>query len=466
MEPEPRYLADVLERHSGSFSEGTVNSLFLTESQCSEIEANLAATPDLETVLIVSGSVRSQGDVARFVVRDLDVPDAAAYNRRSAIAAELTSQYLGPVVRRRRGVHGFIGFIHCHPGRARPKFSALDDRGEGALAPFLERQFDSSLHVSMIVGAEEWTARQIGTSAPLRVVRVGRHITELTAAESISLELSHERQVQVFGAEGQRALARLRFSVVGLGGTGSLVAQALAYLGVRQLRLLDFDTVELSNLNRLIGARPVDVGKSKVSVVAAHLNAIAPDCKVDAVVGDVTGSDVALSLLEDDIVFSCTDSHGSRAVLNQLAYQYYLPCFDTGVSIHSAADGHVQRVTGRAQMLSPGLGCLTCGSLLDPDEVRRDLMTPAQRRADPYFVGQRIPQPAVVSINSTAASLSVTMALAAISRFPVSARMQVYDAMQGTVRSTQISPVADCIVCSKRGALGRGASWHLPTRSS
>jgi len=440
-----------------------VNSILLTEYQCAQIEARFLSELDVETVLLISGSVTKQGGGNRFVVRDLLVPEAAAYSRRTRSAAELSSEYLGPVIRRLRSEHGFVGFIHSHPGSTAPNFSAFDNQGEAMLAPFLQRQFGSTAHVSMIFGTEAWKARQIGTSAPVRVLRVGRHITELTASEPSSINMLHDRQVQVFGIEGQRLIQRLRFSIVGAGGTGSVVAQMLAYLGAKYLRLVDFDSVDATNLNRLIGARPADVGKLKVEVVAAHLHAIAPDCVIEPVVGDVTNSDVALGLLETDVIFGCTDSHGSRAVLNQLAYQYYAPCFDTGVSIHASND-RVVRITARAQMLSPGLGCLTCGALLDPDEVRRDLMTPAQRRADPYFIGQRVPQPAVVSINSTAASLSVTMALGAISGFPVTARLQLYDAVLGAVRSAQIGSVADCVVCSERGALGRGRSWDLPTK--
>jgi molybdopterin/thiamine biosynthesis adenylyltransferase len=193
------------------------------------------------------------------------------------------------------------------------------------------------------------------------------------------------------------------------------------------------------------------------------MRSVSPDIAVVETRGDVGSLDVARRLVEDDVVFSCTDSHGSRAVINQLAYQYYLPCFDTGVSIY-AKDGDVSRITGRSQMLSPGLGCLTCGNLLDADEVRRDLMTEAQRRSDPYFVGERVNQPSVISINSTAASLTLTMALGAITGLPVSPRMQVYDAMAGSVRNVQVEPLPDCIVCSPRGALGRGDSWDLPAR--
>jgi hypothetical protein len=116
-------------------------------------------------------------------------------------------------------------------------------------------------------------------------------------------------------------------------------------------------------------------------------------------------------------------------------------------------------------MLAPGLGCLTCAELLDSDAVRTDLMTDYERQADPYFMASAAPQPAVMSINATVASLAVTMFLGAIADIPVDARFQLYDAIRGTVRPVRHDPVAACVVCSQRGALGRGDEWPLPTRN-
>jgi molybdopterin-synthase adenylyltransferase len=439
-------------------------NVVFTEAQSAFVQERFAIDANVETVLILAGIVCDTKGLPRAIVRNVIEPEPSAYRRRTSTSAELRSEYLGPTIRNFRTDNNFVGFIHSHPTSLAPQFSSFDDRGEAMLAPFLNREFGSDRHVSMIYGSQSWAARRIGTSEIARVFRIGRDITELTAGDANSAALRHDRQVLAFGSEGQAALQRLRFSIVGAGGTGSLVAQSLAYLGAKYIRLVDFDTVDLTNLNRLIGAAPADVGKKKVEVVGRYVNSIAPDCQVDVIAGDVTSASVALGLIDTDVVFGCTDSHGSRTILNQLAYQYYLPCFDTGVSIYASA-GKILRITGRSQMLSPGLGCLTCGSLLDPDEVRRDLMTPAHRRADPYFVGERVAQPAVVSINSTAASLSVTMALSAISGLRSEARLQVYDAVHGTVRSAQISPVEACIVCSSRGALGRGTTWGLPARA-
>src|SRR3546814_2368157 len=94
---------------------------------------------------------------------------------------------------------------------------------------------------------------------------------------------------------------------------------------------------------------------------------------------DVCSSDLqAARIAGCDFIFLCTDSHASRAVVCQAAYQYLVPVIDMGVSV-STADGAITHVTGRVQMLAPGLACLTCTGALDGEQVRREMLTPEQQ---------------------------------------------------------------------------------------
>jgi len=270
-------------------------------------------------------------------------------------------------------------------------------------------------------------------------------------------------QVRAFGAAGQQRLQSFRVGIIGLGGTGSVVAQQLAYLGVRSFLLIDPETVEESNLNRLVLASRPDVGRSKVEVAQEGIQQIRQDVEVETVNDTILRVSIAKKLLDTDVFFCCTDTHGSRAILNQLSYQYLIPGFDLGVVIQ-VVDGRVTHITGRVQMLAPGLACLVCSEVLDPEQVRRDLMTEAQRRADPYIVGAVEPQPAVVSINSAVASFAVTMYLAAAAGVPVKTRHQIVRFESGMVRPIANEPAPQCVVCSRTGALARGHSWSLPGR--
>ena len=273
----------------------------------------------------------------------------------------------------------------------------------------------------------------------------------------------HDRQVRAFGKAGQQALQRLRVAVVGLGGTGSFVTQELAHLGVSDFLLIDPDSVESSNLNRLVGSTQMDVGAPKVDVAARLIRSIVPTSQVEAIVGDVIKARTAQELTNVDMIFGCTDSHGSRAVLQQVGYQYLIPIIDMGVTI-AVVDSRITHVYGRVQLLSPGLPCFHCSHLLDSEQVRRDMMTAFERQSDPYIPGAAEPAPAVISLNGTVASLAITMLLSTVAGVPGSARHILYNAMKPALRSIGGSPEPTCYICSRTGALAKGDEWPLQAR--
>jgi hypothetical protein len=103
--------------------------------------------------------------------------------------------------------------------------------------------------------------------------------------------------------------------------------------------------------------------------------------------------------------------------------------------------------------------------LLDSETIRRELLTPEARAADPYIVGIHEPQPSVVSLNGTVASLAITMFIGLVTPAPIDARLQIYDGINGTVRNMAGRKDESCFVCSSEGALARGDGWPLPTRT-
>jgi molybdopterin-synthase adenylyltransferase len=137
---------------------------------------------------------------------------------------------------------------------------------------------------------------------------------------------------------------------------------------------------------------------------------------------------------------------------------------DVGVVI-AATNGQVTHVAGRARLVGPSLGCLVCENILNSEEVRRDFLTEDEKKRDPYILGGHEPQPSVISLNSTVASLGITMFLNSVAGIPGTARFLNYDALSGRTRPVEIIPHPKCVVCSPTGALARGQSWELPTRN-
>lgn len=431
-----------------------------------ELEALHAAAGDRDVETCAVGFVcpaGSPGGDTRFVVRELREVPEAAYLRRTSTSAVLAPQYCIEVANSARAQGMGVLFAHTHPGTVPLEgFSTVDDDGERQLREYFGRRVPNATHFAAVLTKNNVFCRVLGHTARIPVVAIARTLMLPVATSSDSLA-QYDRQVRAFGAEGQQILRDIKVAIVGLGGTGSVVAQQLAHLGVLRYTLIDPDTVEASNLNRLVGAANADVGARKVAVASRQIVALQPQARCVEVVGDVVDEDIAALLPDVDFIFACTDSMASRAVLNQLAYQYLVPCIDVGVAV-GIADRQVQYITGRTQMLSPSLACLVCTELLDAEQVRRELLSEEQRKRDPYIVGATVPQPAVISLNSTMSSAAVTMFLAAVTGMPSNARMVIYDAIRGALRPNAMVPRPHCIVCSHDGALARGATWKLPTR--
>ncbi|WP_189524196.1 MULTISPECIES: ThiF family adenylyltransferase [unclassified Mesorhizobium] len=210
-------------------------------------------------------------------------------------------------------------------------------------------------HLALVIGPDGCRARRLGIAHEIPVWEIGACARALAypGLPEIST-LAHDRQVRAFGPRGQAIISHIAVAIIGLGGTGSAVAQQLAHLGVRRFILIDPDVVEMTKLNRLVGATPADIGRPKAEVAARHIRSINSKAEITALRADIVDEASLPALYGADFLFLCTDSHASRAVVGQLAYQFLLPCIDMGVSI-TVRENAITHGTGRTQMLAPGL---------------------------------------------------------------------------------------------------------------
>lgn len=423
----------------------------------------------VESAAIGLATVAHSDSSTRLILRELRFAADSDYSQRSLVGAELTPRFVAEAVAdaRRDGLR--CVFLHTHPHALNASFSSTDDRGERVLHGFLSRRTPHVQHLAMVVTPHHSCARVLGTDTAADISIVGRTVfhelpsTPSSTPEQPATDLTvFDRQIRALGREAQLCLARLRVAIVGLGGTGSVAAQQLAHLGVRNFVFIDPDVLERTNLNRVAGACEHLVGTPKVDVAVQHVASISSDIRCEVLRQDVMANTALAHLTNVDAVFCCTDSHGSRYVLNELAYRYLIPCVDIGVAI--IVKQGVDRISGRVQLLSPGLPCLMCQGTLDPAAVRCDLMSELERANDPYVVGAVVPEPAVMSINSTVVSLGVTMFLATFAGLPSSARYLRYDGIGSTVRAATSTAHSGCVTCSRRGSFASGDSLPLPGR--
>lgn len=147
--------------------------------------------------------------------------------------------------------------------------------------------------------------------------------------------------------------------VVGCGALGNEVLKNLVLSGVRHLTLVDFDTVEESNLTRSVFFRREDAlsRRLKVDVLAGRLRELAPEVEIRTVAGDIA-FDVGLGLIEAmDVVVSCVDSRWARFMINRHCNRTGRPWVEGGITVWE----------GSARVFIPGRNCYACA--LDEDAI-------------------------------------------------------------------------------------------------
>ncbi len=125
-----------------------------------------------------------------------------------------------------------------------------------------------------------------------------------------------QRTELLLGEAAMARLAQTRVAIFGLGGVGGWCAEALVRSGVRQLLLVDYDTIAESNINRQIIATTATIGRVKVEAVAQRLREINPEVQVEVRAEAYTEANAATFSLESyDFVIDAIDSVADKATL-------------------------------------------------------------------------------------------------------------------------------------------------------
>jgi molybdopterin/thiamine biosynthesis adenylyltransferase/proteasome lid subunit RPN8/RPN11 len=312
-------------------------------------------------------------------------------------------------------------WFHTHPGLdAIPRPSSHDREVDRQIADLFRIRTGSSYYGTLIFSPRSAGCAFTGTIHPEdgnvesidRIWVVGDSWKLLSSFNSDRADIPtlFERNVRAFGPDMQLALRELHVAIVGCGGTGSSVAEQLVRLGVRNFTLIDNDTVSESNVTRLYGSTPNDVGFPKVEVVAQHLTRIASDARCRSIQGMISLQHIAFELTSADLVFGCTDDNAGRLVLSRLSTYLLTPVIDLGVLLSSSEDGTLSDINGRVTVLSPGSACLVCRDRIDLQRAAAELMTPDERRRlqdEGYAPALAGVEPAVVAFTTAVAAAAV-----------------------------------------------------------
>jgi molybdopterin/thiamine biosynthesis adenylyltransferase len=223
------------------------------------------------------------------------------------------------------------------------------------------------------------------------------------------------------GGQGQQALKAARVLIVGAGGLGAPAALYLAAAGVGTLRIVDPDTVELSNLQRQVLFVTDDVGVAKVDAAAPRLAALNPEIAIEPARGWFEAGTAPELVAGCDLVLDGTDNFETRLAVNAA-------CVAAGVPLISGAIG---RWTGQVGVFA-GRPCYRC---LVP-EIPPDAETCV----------------AVGVVGALAGVIGSLMAVEAIKLIAgageaLTGRLLIYDALAAETRNVRLAADPECPVC-------------------
>ena len=390
--------------------------IVMTEADYERVWNHLVASPK-EGFAFLLCHHEEAGLQPVFVVRDIVIVDHRdTYADDEGIT--ISDTVVDKVINQASATHLAIVEVHSHDAGP-PTFSRTD---RTRLLPFATFALESVPHrpYGATVWADnylygEWFALHEGevvSGVIESACVIGRSLRQVKSGEEGAHPASSrvERQIPLLGLDGQRSLQNLRFAVVGLGGIGSHVIQALSYLGAKKYVLIDADEVEETNLNRLVFATRSDVGLSKVGVARRFIEKIVPDATVDTVT-EMIGSpgDARTALRQADVIFGCVDDDGPRLLLNREAVAAAIPYLDVATGIILREEGPI--VGGRIAATLPNGPCLICTDELDVAEVRAYFQSDEERLDHVrrgYVDGSLEPSPTVVSLNGLIGNAAVT----------------------------------------------------------
>jgi adenylyltransferase/sulfurtransferase len=152
------------------------------------------------------------------------------------------------------------------------------------------------------------------------------------------------------GSVGQRKMLNSKVLIIGAGGLGSPVSIYLTLAGVGTIGIVDFDTVDVTNLQRQILHQNDDIGRPKAKSAYETLKAYNPDVNVQIHEEPITSENAFDIIPEYDIIINGADNFPARYLVNDAAY----------LSNKPLVDGSILLFDGQATVYIPGQGCYRC----------------------------------------------------------------------------------------------------------
>jgi len=354
--------------------------------------------------------------------------------------------------------------LHNHWFQKNPRFSEIDLSSALENAKFLAEHLPE-IDFGLAVVNDQVNAysglvfdKSQNSFQPLEALEILGSPTEIFFNQEIAQEEKQETYARHYLIPNwkQKVLSDLKIAVVGAGGTGSIIIQALACLGVGERKgaiiIIDPDIIEKSNLSRIPYANENDIGKFKVKVAKNYIKQKNPKINVIAIPKSVQEEKVQSFLKQAHIIIGAIDSENARKILNQIATKAEVPYIDTGTEIIPEKNSF--HAGGQVRIVLPRKGCLICINGIDLAEASMEMLsekTAQDYEKAGYIRGTNItPTPAVIHLNGVISYLAISMLIKIIFGENIKGQRAIfYDQNKMSLVCADFEKNPKCVICSE-----------------
>ncbi|MDN4501152.1 ThiF family adenylyltransferase [Alteromonadaceae bacterium BrNp21-10] len=314
-----------------------------------------------------------------------------------------------------------IILIHSHPG-GMFDFSSHDDESDHQVIPCIYQAVSKSgiMHGSAIMiedGAIR--ARIYKNNMSIEPVKFVTCASDDISLWSPSVLGTVQKRPMTFTSEMQQDLNNLTACIAGVSGTGSIVAEQLARMGIGKLILIDFDKTEFKNLNRILNSTIEDAksGRLKTEMLASKILQYRDDIEIQCINSSIGCREAIMETGDADVIFCCVDSLDGRQICDRISSAFLQPLLDVGVTIPTRrtnkGEPAIADVLGRIDYVYPGSSTLLDRGVYSPEGLRKEylkLVAPKDydtQVAEGYIKGLVEEAPSVITLNMRAASSCV-----------------------------------------------------------
>lgn len=375
---------------------------------------------DLEAVAVALCGRHSAENLTIFTVHDITLIPYSACKRESNLLT-WTTALIEPYFQKIGRSDLAIMKIHSHPGGYRAFSNTDDDSDQEFFSSVFGWAVNDKAHLSAVMLPDgEIFGRVFGDD--LRALTLNK-VTIVGDTVKIYSNLTNKehsefakRNRQTFGDATYSLLSSLHVGVVGCSGTGSPVIEQLVRLGVGHITIIDPDSVEEKNVNRILNSTMNDakLSKPKVNVIKEAVQKIGIGTKIKTIQANLYDNKaISEQLIACDFVIGCMDSVDGRYLLNQLSTFYILPYLDLGVKLEADGSGGINKICGSVNYLQPGKSSLITRGVYSIEDMRaasQFRQNPAEfenLKKNAYIKNINVNSPAVISVNMSIASMAV-----------------------------------------------------------